>query len=114
MKHKRKRWFFFIPLIFLAAAAFFGWAVMALWNAALVPAAGVAVITFWQALGILVLSRILVGGFGRRFRRGHHRSHFLREKWMNMTPEEREKLQSQWGPWRGGCGHRQTTAQQEQ
>ena len=105
MRHNRRKWFFLFPFIFVAAAAFFGWLVMTLWNAALVPATGAALITFWQALGLLVLSRILVGGFGGGKRRGHrHGGHWMREKWMNMTPEEREQFKAQWGQWRGGCG----------
>ena len=37
----------------------FGFIVMSLWNAILPVVLGVKVITFWQALGILVLSKIL-------------------------------------------------------
>ena len=51
----------------------------------------VAAIAFWQALGLLVLCRMLFGGFG-----GHGRSHRppMREggRWEKMTPEEREKF----------------------
>lgn len=87
-------------LLGLGALAFFGWAVMALWNAVLVPAAGAHLITFWQGLGLLVLSRILVGGFGGR--RGRHRRG-CKEKWDNMTPEEREQLKNAWKQrWGGG------------
>lgn len=66
-----------------------GLLVMSLWNALLPAILGVKAIGFWQALGILVLSRILFGGLG--FRPGmfgaHRRMH---ERWMNMTPEQRE------------------------
>jgi hypothetical protein len=66
-----------------------GLLVMTLWNALLPAILGVKAIGFWQALGILVLSRILFGGLG--FRPGmfgaHRRMH---ERWMNMTPEQRE------------------------
>jgi hypothetical protein len=65
--------------------------VMALWNW-LVPAViGGKVIDFWQALGLLVLSRILFGfrvGFGYR---GHWRGR-MAERWARMSPEEREKF----------------------
>jgi len=47
---------------------------------------------FWQALGLLVLCRILFGGFAGH---GAHRSSFRRrmaERWDGMTPEEREKF----------------------
>lgn len=66
-----------------------GLLVMSLWNALLPAILGVKAIGFWQALGILLLSRILFGGLG--FRPGmfgaHRRMH---EQWMNMSPEQRE------------------------
>lgn len=103
MKSVIRRKPYLIPLfiiIGIAAIGLFGWAVMALWNAVLVPAVGAHIITFWQALGLLVLSRILVGGFGGKGG-GHRRSRQWKEKWMNMTPEEKAKFQdycrSRWG-----------------
>jgi hypothetical protein len=101
MKSVIRRKPYLIPLFMIlgfGAAALFGWIVMLLWNAVLVPAAGAGIITFWQALGLLVLSRILVGGFGGR---GRSRGQRMREKWMHMTPEEKEKFKdycrSRWG-----------------
>lgn len=68
-----------------------GLVVMTLWNALLPAILGVKAIGFWQALGILVLSRILFGGLG--FRPGmfgaHRRMH---ERWMNMTPNSVRRL----------------------
>lgn len=70
--------------------------VMLLWNNVLVVVLGLHAVTFWQAAGILVLSKILFGGFrgggGWRHRGGPWKKE-LREKWHNMSPEEREKLQ---------------------
>jgi Ca2+/H+ antiporter, TMEM165/GDT1 family len=97
MRHisKEKR-FLLVPLIIIGGAAIvamFGWAVMLLWNAILVPAAGASVLTFWQGLGLLVLSRILVGGFGGgKGRRGGP----WKGKWANMTPEERMQFRDEW------------------
>jgi hypothetical protein len=106
MKSVIRRKPYLIPLFMIlgfGAVALFGWVVMLLWNAVLVPATGAALITFWQALGILVLSRILVGGFGGR---GRSRGQQMREKWMHMSPEEKEKFkdycQSRWGKDRSG------------
>ena len=102
MRHviKRKPWL--VPLFLIVGAgaiALFGWIVMALWNAVLVPAVGANIITFWQALGLLVLSRILVGGFAGKG--GGYRGRHWKEKWANMTPEEKERFQdycrSRWG-----------------
>src|SRR5580692_10704587 len=85
----RKLWIF-LPLAILAVAVA-GFAVMNLWNW-LVPAlfAG-RTITFWQALGVLVLSRLLFSGFGSHRGFGRHRGY---GGWERMTPEEREKFRA--------------------
>jgi len=93
-----------ILLIAIAAIAVFGFIVMSLWNAILPAVIGVKSVSFWQALGILVLSKILFGGFGRGGRWGHKRREWrekMKEKWSAMTPEEREQFQSEW---KNRCG----------
>ena len=106
--HERGRNFWikraiFIPIAIAAGVFIFGTAVMYLWNAIIPAVFGLGVITFWQAIGILVLSKILFGGF--RGGHGHHNFHShareMREKWMHFTPEEREKMKTEW---RGRCG----------
>jgi hypothetical protein len=76
--------------------------VMWLWNAILPELVGVKPIKFWQAIGLLILSRILFGGF--RFGNGgkHHQARKRRwkEKWMNMSEEERAAFKERW---RGKC-----------
>jgi hypothetical protein len=68
---------------------------MGLWNWLAPAVFGGRTITFWQALGVLILSKILFGGFhGRRGGRMHW------QRWEQMTPEEREKFRQ---GWRGGC-----------
>ena len=85
----------FIPVAIAAGVFVFGSIVMLLWNALLPAVIGVHTITFWQALGILVLSKILFGGFSGHH--NHHRSHHGRhEKWMHLTPEQREKMKAEW------------------
>jgi hypothetical protein len=79
-----------IPVLILAAAAVLGLAVMVLWNV-VVPElfAGGRTIDYPHAVGLLVLCRILFGGFrGRGGWRG--RRHW--DKWAAMTPEERERI----------------------
>ncbi len=96
MRHGRRvrKLLVLIPIGILAIAIF-GFGVMSLWNW-LVPALfGGKLITFWQALGMLVLSRILVGGFSRP--RVVH-------KWEQLTPEEREKFRAAME--RKRCGER--------
>jgi hypothetical protein len=63
-------------LLFIAIG---GEVVLQLWNWLVPPIFGWSRITFWQALGILALCRILFGGFG-----GHGFSRSRR-----MSPEER-------------------------
>lgn len=98
---RRRRFWIFIPFIIAAAVFIFGFVVMQLWNALLPVIFGIHTITFWQAIGIIILSKILFGGF--RGGHGHHRGHAhwneMREKWMQMTPEEREKRRKEW--WKG-------------
>jgi hypothetical protein len=80
----RRRWIFLAPLAiggFLLFIAIGGEVVRQLWNWLLPSLFGWRQITFWQALGILALCRILFGGFGRH---GCYRS--------KKTPEERERF----------------------
>jgi hypothetical protein len=80
-------------LLVVAGIAVLGWMVMALWNAVM-PAlfVGSHSIDYLHALGLLVLSRILFGGFrGFRGHGGCHGRHW--RKWEAMTPEEREQFQ---------------------
>ena len=53
---------------------------------------GLRTVTFWQALNILILSRILFGGFRRRPVYGGHWKPRMSDRWQQMTPEEREKF----------------------
>jgi hypothetical protein len=100
----RKRWMWIAPLAILAMLLFIvigGEVVMKLWNWLLPSLFAWRQITFWQAVGILALCRILFGGFGRH---GFHRSNFRRrmsERWERMTPEERERFRQ---GMRGRCG----------
>jgi hypothetical protein len=90
----KKNRFWFAPLIIGGLAALTAVA-MLLWNALLPNIFHLPVITYWQTLGLLVLSRLLFG-FGGHFRPHHaYPFHNLREKWVNMTPEEREKFRDQ-------------------
>ncbi len=90
-------------LLALLAATVFSLVTMSLWNGLMPALFGLRAITFWQALGLLVLSRILLGGF--RGRPGHsmHWRRRMHERWEQMTPEEREKFRQ---GMRERCGHR--------
>jgi Ca2+/H+ antiporter, TMEM165/GDT1 family len=103
-KYWAKRIFMFV-IFFIVAVMVFGAIVMGLWNAILPSVIGVKTITFIQALGILLLSKILFVGFGYRggWHRGKHEQwrNKWREKWVAMTPEEREKFKAEW---KNRCG----------
>jgi len=76
----------------LAIIAAFGAAVMLLWNAVLPDIIGVASINFWQALGLLALSRILFGGLAGIINHLHRHHNPIQEKWKNMTFEQRREF----------------------
>jgi hypothetical protein len=107
----RKRWIFLAPLAiggFLLFIAVGGAVVAQLWNWLLPTLFGWHPITFWQALGLLALCRILFGGFGLH---GPGRSGFRRrmaERWEHMSPEERERLRH---GLRGRCGFGPATSE---
>src|SRR5580693_8894642 len=64
---RKWRWFYMAPLGILAISLFIaigGESVLLLWNWLLPALFGWHAITFWQALGILALCRILFGGWG--------------------------------------------------
>lgn len=82
-----------------------GYAVMSLWNATLpLVIQGVSAITFWQALALLVLSRLLFGGFRGPWNRpgfgGFNRDQWknrMAERWQQLSPEQRERMRQRWG-----------------
>jgi len=84
-----------IALIVFVAFIAFGFLVEVLWNTLVPPIFGWHTITFWQGLGLLLLSKILFGGFHRHGGgdRGRWRQR-MKDRWENMTPEEREKFRS--------------------
>lgn len=97
MKFNRK-WMFFAPPLFLAFIALMGWVVMILWNYILVPAVHVGALNFWQGVGLLVLTRILFGGFGRGggWKQRGGPSPAFKQKWMNMSHEEKQRFKEEW------------------
>ncbi|WP_211345549.1 hypothetical protein [Paraflavitalea soli] len=107
MRHSRgprrfnERKAFMILACVVAFISLFSFIVMKLWNAILPDVLHVSTITFWQAMGILVLSKILFGGFGGWGHKKHEWKRKLNEKWQDMTPEERmkfkETLQNRFG-----------------
>ncbi len=88
----RRKWYWIAPLAIIAIPLFIfvgGEVVMHLWNWLLLPLFGWRTLSFWQALGLLALCRILFGGLG-----GHGPGPGRRwdRRCKKMTPEEREKF----------------------
>jgi hypothetical protein len=77
----------------------FGSIVMLLWNALMPDIFNLRQIDFWQALGLLVLAKILFSGFrgGPKAYGSRWKRNALREGWANMTPEQQEKFKQEWG-----------------
>lgn len=91
----RPKWLFLIPLVLVGFVAFMalgGWVVMSLWNWLLPPLFGWHTVTIWQALGLLVLCRILFGGLGMQNNARSRMGGRMRERWGAKDPEERERL----------------------
>jgi hypothetical protein len=76
----------------IAVLALLSLAVMLLWNSLVPELFHAPPLQYWQALGLLLLSRILFGGLRGRGWHGHRRQRMWRERWENMTPEERARL----------------------
>lgn len=100
MRRFRARKIAGILFLVIAGVIAFGIIVMLLWNALMPEIFHLPPITFWQALGLFLLAKILFSGFRGGGPRGRMKDR-LREKWMTMTPEEREKFKQDWG---GRCG----------
>lgn len=105
LNHRRRR-FIWIPFFVLFSAALLSGAVMWLWNHVLVEVVPVRSVTFWQAAGLMLLSRLLFGGFpGRRGGWGHGQSRFgaaWKAKWQQMSDEDKARFKEQWRKRRGG------------
>ena len=84
-----------IALFVVIASIALGFIVKVLWNGLVPPIFGWNTITFWQALGLLLLSKILFGGFHRHGGRDRGRwKQRMKDRWEQMTPEERDKFRN--------------------
>ena len=114
MSGRGKRLILIAPLAIIGILLFVsigGEIVMRLWNWLLPPLFGWPQLTFWQALGMLALCRVLFGGLGWH---GSGRSNIRRrvaERWGRMTPEERERMRQSW---RGRWGFGPSTAESKE
>lgn len=89
---KKAKYIPLFVLLFIAAFFVFGYIVMGLWNWLIPTLFSGPVITFWQAIGIMVLSKLLFGGF----RHGRHRPPRHFRNWKDRYRENyREKSDSE-------------------
>jgi len=87
MLNIRRSFRFMMPVLFIAGGLLMGGIVMFLWNAILVLVVQVGAITFLQGLGLILLSRILFGGF---------RGGPWKDKWRSMSEEGRLQMKASW------------------
>lgn len=91
----KKFWIAKFAIMFVGFIALMIYVVMSLWNWLMPEIFDLPIISFWQAAGLLILSKILFG-FGMKGKRCGHdhgppwRNHW-RKKWENMPEEQREK-----------------------
>ncbi len=84
-------------LIAFACLAGLAWVVMLLWNNVLIEVVSVSAVTYWQALGLLILSKILFGGF--RGKGGDYKRKWkekMEHKLSGLSETEREKIKEEW------------------
>ncbi len=76
----------------------FGWVTMTLWNWLIPSIFNLPYLNFWQALGLLLLSKILFSGFGGKSNWGGSTAMRFKtryyDKLANMTPDERERFKA--------------------
>jgi hypothetical protein len=106
----RKFWIVKVIAFVVIGVFVFGFVVTQLWNCLLPPLFHFPFITFWQGIGLLLLSKIFFGGFHKKgggcgCGGGNSWKSAWRGRWeaklASMTPEEREKIKADW---RGKCG----------
>jgi hypothetical protein len=92
---------FAILALILIVLGGLGLVVQLLWNALVPVLFHGPVLQYWQAVGLLVLSRILFGGLRMHGRHGHWRGRHWRQRWEQLSPEERAQLRERFA---GRCG----------
>ncbi|MEQ8425832.1 MAG: hypothetical protein RIA63_14035 [Cyclobacteriaceae bacterium] len=114
---KRGSWILKIALAVLLGVSLFGLVTQLLWNWLVPMLFAGPVITFWQALGLLLLTKILFWPFGKRHHGGHKGGYwrpYWKEKWNKMTDEEkqqfREKMREKCG-WGRSVGEEKNPVQ---
>jgi hypothetical protein len=114
---RRGAWIFKFLVFGILALGLIGLLTQTLWNWLVPELFHGPSLTFWQAVGLLALSKILFWTFGRG--RGHwggghwrHRGapwgYYWSEKWKNMSEEDRAKFKQKMNE-KWGCSPRDTS-----
>ncbi|HUP04282.1 MAG TPA: hypothetical protein VMU19_09850 [Bryobacteraceae bacterium] len=98
MRHKKLLWI--APLAVLAFAVF-GFVVMLLWNWLMPALFALPRIGYWQAWGLLLLCKLLFGGFHPHVTSSRRWRERVIEHWESLTPEEQERIRQKM---RARCG----------
>jgi len=90
---KPGKWIAKVVAFGIVAVALVGWITMSLWNWLVPELFHGPVITFWQALGLLVLTKILFWSFAKKpHGYGSHWRPYWKDRWNTMSPEDRERF----------------------
>lgn len=95
----KAKWFFKAMAAVLFFIVAMGYVTTLLWNELAVDLFNAPEINFFQALGLLLLGRLLTGGFGHRgWKGGHHpmRNPMMKSKWNSMSDDERSRFMNEW------------------
>ncbi|MBS1507859.1 MAG: hypothetical protein JSS79_14560 [Bacteroidetes bacterium] len=90
---KAAKWIVGMVIFGISAIALLVWITMSLWNWLVPELFHGPAITYWQTLGLLILSKIFFWTFGKKHHghRGGWRPYW-KEKWTSMSPEEKERF----------------------
>jgi hypothetical protein len=87
-----------VLLIVVVACVVMSYIVMRLWNWLMPEIFGLHAVTYAQAFGLLILSKILLGGFHKHGGHGGWKKRAWRKqmdkRWAKMTPEERDRFRA--------------------
>jgi hypothetical protein len=98
---KKRKFFILIPLFIMGIVPA---VIMLLWNSTLVDLFSLKSISYWQAMGLLILSRILFGNFNfRRPIRPPFADKGFREKWLSTSNEEKNRMKEEWKKRQNNC-----------
>ena len=92
-----------IAALMVLAFFLFGYVTMYLWNWLMPDLFNLKTIDFTQAIGLVILSKILLGGMHMRGSGGWGQKRFWKAKWESMTPEDRDKFKTEFA---ARCKHK--------